>query len=74
MSAEPSVQRRVVALTGAGGSLGLLITQALLRRGDIVIANHRSPSPGLRSLAVSFPNSLHPLLGDVGAETPPGRS
>jgi 3-oxoacyl-[acyl-carrier protein] reductase len=57
---------RVVALTGAGSGLGLLIAQALLEQGAQVIANYRSSADRLEGLREQHPDALHPLAGDVG--------
>jgi 3-oxoacyl-[acyl-carrier protein] reductase len=59
---------RVTVLTGAGGALGLLTTRTLLAQGAVVIANHRSPSPGLDALLAEYPDTLHLVRGDIGDE------
>jgi 3-oxoacyl-[acyl-carrier protein] reductase len=60
---------RVIALTGAGGGLGLLTAEVLLTAGARVIANHRSPSNELRALADRFAGRLTLVPGDVGDES-----
>jgi 3-oxoacyl-[acyl-carrier protein] reductase len=60
---------RVIALTGAGGGLGLLTAEVLLDAGALVIANHRSPSAALSELAQRFCTQLTLVQGDVGEES-----
>jgi 3-oxoacyl-[acyl-carrier protein] reductase len=64
----PRLTGRITVLTGAGGSLGLQTAQALLGQGAVVVANHRSPSHGLDKLREEYPDTLHPLQGDIGDE------
>lgn len=56
---------RVVAVTGAGRGLGLLTVSALLERGDLVIAHHRSASAELEELAQKHEGSVFPVPGDI---------
>ncbi len=60
---------RVIALTGAGGGLGLLTAEVLLAAGARVIANHRSPSGELCALRQRHPGALALVAGDVGDES-----
>ncbi|NJP68749.1 SDR family oxidoreductase [Streptomyces spiramenti] len=64
----PTSDPPVIAITGAGRGLGLLTTAELLRRGSLVIANHRSESEELRLLTKEFPDRLVMLPGDIGEE------
>lgn len=63
-----SLDGRVVILTGAGRGLGLLTAQTLLGQGAQVVANHRSPSPGLNQLAEKYRDRLRLVAGDVATE------
>jgi 3-oxoacyl-[acyl-carrier protein] reductase len=56
---------RVVAVTGAGRGLGLLTVEALLERGDVVVAHYRTPSEDLKRLEKEFPGRVHPVQGDL---------
>jgi 3-oxoacyl-[acyl-carrier protein] reductase len=56
---------RVVAVTGAGRGLGLLTVEALLDRGDVVVAHYRTPSEDLSRLEKEFPDRVHPVQGDI---------
>lgn len=68
MDAERELTGRVVAVTGAGRGLGLIITQALLERGATVVANHRSPSDDLQGLLDAYGDGLELVPGDIGDE------
>ena len=68
MAGENGLAGRVIALTGAGGGLGVLIAATLLQRGALVAANHRSPSTGLLKLQEKHPDALHLVAGDIGCE------
>jgi 3-oxoacyl-[acyl-carrier protein] reductase len=68
MTGERQLAGRVVAVTGAGGDLGLLTTRVLLRQGARVLANYRSPAPALQQLAERYPAELRMVAGDVGEE------
>jgi 3-oxoacyl-[acyl-carrier protein] reductase len=63
-----SEDARVVALTGAGRGLGLLVLRTLLDRGDQVVANSRSTTGDLAVLAEKHPDALHLVPGDIGEE------
>jgi 3-oxoacyl-[acyl-carrier protein] reductase len=58
----------VVAITGAGRGLGLLVARTLLEQGAMVAANHRSDSPELAELAEKHSGRLVTVAGDIGEE------
>ncbi|MEU4744078.1 SDR family NAD(P)-dependent oxidoreductase [Actinosynnema sp. NPDC023658] len=59
---------RVVAVTGGGRGLGLLVVRALLSRGAMVVANHRSRSADLEALLEEYGDELQLVRGDIAEE------
>ncbi len=59
---------RVIALTGAGRGLGLVIAQTLVERGARLIANYQHSVDGLAQLRDRHPADVVLVQGDVGEE------
>lgn len=59
---------RVVAVTGAGSGLGLLLVEVLIQQGARVVANHRSTSTRLAALRDAHPDALYLVAGDAAEE------
>ncbi len=67
MNDNARLQGRHALLTGAGGGIGLAVTQAWLEAGASCTAVDRaaSPSVGLATLAARHPKALHYVAADV---------
>ena len=67
MNDRPRLQGRHALLTGAGGGIGLAVTEAWLAAGANCTAVDRSsmPSDGIEALAARYPQALHYVAADV---------